>query len=308
MNFLWLEYFSAVVEEGSIRNAAARMYVSDQAVSEVVKKLERELGAQLLQRTRPQAVTPAGEALYRYAAEILDLKRQMVNEISERYADCRKDTVRIGISALGAPDFLPGLMAQVRKQIPGVRLELVRQSSVNARDFSGADLYFPLIPLDDSLEHVVLRRDAVCVMVSRQLLEKTYGASLEASVRELEGGRLPAFRALPFIDTRSAAASGFSQHQLCSEDEFRLSPLICTDSPETMLALCGDGYGAVIVMESEIRRHLSTLPPEQRKELRFYPLHLASGSADLAVSYRAGKRLSRLEQQFIQIAREFFRS
>ncbi|MCI8539506.1 MAG: LysR family transcriptional regulator [Oscillospiraceae bacterium] len=146
MNFLWLEYFTAVVEEKSIRGAAARMYVSEQAVSEVLKKLEKELGTQLLQRTRPQTVTPAGTVLYRYAMEILSTKERMVSEITENYADARKHTIRIGVSALGPPDFLPALLERVRNQIPGIRLELVRQSSTEAKEFSGADLYFPLIP------------------------------------------------------------------------------------------------------------------------------------------------------------------
>lgn len=302
MNFLWLEYFSAVVEDGSIRSAAARMYVSEQSVSEVIKKLEKELGAQLLQRTRPQAVTPAGEVLYRYAAEILELKRQMVNEISENYAECRKDTIRIGVSALGLPDFLPALMERVQDRMPNVKLELVRQRSMNAKDFSGADLYFPPIPLDDSLEHIILHRDEICVMVSRALLEKTYGAKLDAACRKLSGGCLPDFRDLPFIDTRYAAP-GFSQQQLWGED-VRLSPVIYTDSLETKLSLCADGYGAAIVMENEIRQ---CLEPELRQKVRVFPLRLDQGSADLAVSYRAGKRLSELERQFIQIAKDFFR-
>lgn len=306
MNFLWLEYFTAVAEEKSIRGAAARLYVSDQAVSEVIKKLERELGTRLLQRTRPQTITPAGAVLYRYAAEILTLKRQMVTEILENYADARKNTIRIGISAFGSPDFLPALLERARSQIPGVRLELVQQPSINAKDFSGADLYFPLIPLDDSLEHVILRRDGICVLASQSLLEKTYGDEWEAACRTLEQGRLPGFRELPFLDMRSAADSGFAQHQLCGEDEFRLCPLIYTDSPETMLSLCIDGYGAIILTESEARQRLDGLPPEKRDEMRRFPLHLDTAGTSLAVSYRKGRELSPLERQFIRIASEFF--
>ncbi|MCI8539507.1 MAG: hypothetical protein HFF18_12775 [Oscillospiraceae bacterium] len=40
--------------------------------------------------------------------------------------------------------------------------------------------------------------------------------------------------------------------------------------------------------------------------MRRFPLRLDTAGAGLAVSYRKGKRLSALERQFIQIAKDFF--
>ena len=58
--------FLAIVEEGSITAAAARLSVGKSGVSDVLKSLEVSLGVQLLTRTtRRQTLTPIGQKFYR---------------------------------------------------------------------------------------------------------------------------------------------------------------------------------------------------------------------------------------------------
>jgi DNA-binding transcriptional LysR family regulator len=72
MNLHGLSVFAAVVEAGSMSRAAARLNLSQSAVSQAVKALEASLGTELLDRSRkPVAPTPAGETLYRESAGLL---------------------------------------------------------------------------------------------------------------------------------------------------------------------------------------------------------------------------------------------
>ena len=58
--------FLAIVEEGSITAAAARLSMGKSGVSDVLKSLEVSLGVQLLTRaTRRQTLTPIGQKFYR---------------------------------------------------------------------------------------------------------------------------------------------------------------------------------------------------------------------------------------------------
>ncbi len=66
MLFRQFEYFQAVVETGNFYAAGERCSVSQSAISQQIKKLEDELGAELLERhNRTFSLTPAGEHFYR---------------------------------------------------------------------------------------------------------------------------------------------------------------------------------------------------------------------------------------------------
>ncbi|MGW5369978.1 LysR family transcriptional regulator [Streptomyces sp. NPDC004009] len=67
-----LRAFVAVAEELHFTRAAARLYVAQQALSRDVRRLERELGAELFVRTTRQVtLTPDGERLLPHARRVL---------------------------------------------------------------------------------------------------------------------------------------------------------------------------------------------------------------------------------------------
>ncbi|MFE1270281.1 LysR family transcriptional regulator [Streptomyces sp. NPDC058758] len=68
-----LRAFTAVAEELHFTRAAGRLFVAQQALSRDVRRLEREIGAQLFVRTTRQvALTPDGERLLPHARRVLD--------------------------------------------------------------------------------------------------------------------------------------------------------------------------------------------------------------------------------------------
>lgn len=68
-----LRAFLAVAGELHFTRAAARLYVAQQALSRDIRRLERELGAELFVRTTRQvSLTPDGERLVPYARRVLD--------------------------------------------------------------------------------------------------------------------------------------------------------------------------------------------------------------------------------------------
>ncbi len=63
MNFQNIEYFLAVVEYRNFTKAAQSLYISQQSLSENIRRLEEEIGTPLLYRCRSLSLTPAGEFL-----------------------------------------------------------------------------------------------------------------------------------------------------------------------------------------------------------------------------------------------------
>ncbi|MEU5902260.1 MULTISPECIES: LysR family transcriptional regulator [Streptomyces] len=74
-----LRAFVAVAEELHFTRAAARLYVAQQALSRDVRRLERELGAELFSRTTRQVtLTADGERLLPYARRVLEAQDDLV--------------------------------------------------------------------------------------------------------------------------------------------------------------------------------------------------------------------------------------
>src|SRR5688500_5005872 len=68
-----LRYVRTIAETGSFTAAAARLYLAQPSLSVQVRKLERELGAALFERTgRRVTLTAAGESFLRHANRALD--------------------------------------------------------------------------------------------------------------------------------------------------------------------------------------------------------------------------------------------
>ena len=63
MNFTSLRYFLVTAEEGNITHAANRLFISQQALSGHINKLEKELNLRLFHRTPVFSLTYAGRQL-----------------------------------------------------------------------------------------------------------------------------------------------------------------------------------------------------------------------------------------------------
>lgn len=64
MNFQNIEYFLAVAEYGNFTKAARSLYISQQSLSENIKRLEEEIGTPLLVRGKTVTLTRAGECFF----------------------------------------------------------------------------------------------------------------------------------------------------------------------------------------------------------------------------------------------------
>ena len=68
-----LRYFISVAEEGNFTRAAARLFMTQPALSRAVRQMERELGAALFLRThRGATLTMAGQVLLREGRAALE--------------------------------------------------------------------------------------------------------------------------------------------------------------------------------------------------------------------------------------------
>ena len=76
MELAQLEVFLSVARERRFSRAAEKLYRTQSAVSQTIRKLEDELGESLFDRSSREGVlTDAGQVLYEYAEKLLNLRR-----------------------------------------------------------------------------------------------------------------------------------------------------------------------------------------------------------------------------------------
>lgn len=120
-----LAAFCAVVERRSFSRAAARLGVTQPAVSLQVRALEKRLGIQLLDRSGRRVVpTEAGLRLYRGAQRLLSLEEELLRELVGETEGPLAGMLRIGASTGPAAIVVPVLLCEFERENPGVSVEL----------------------------------------------------------------------------------------------------------------------------------------------------------------------------------------
>ncbi len=113
-----------IIKYGSFSEAAAALNISQPAVSLHVQRLERELGARLLDRGGPRArLTPHGEAFLRHAERIAAAHTEMREDIA-RLAHDLTGALRLAASTIPGEFLLPSLLADFTALHPNVTAAL----------------------------------------------------------------------------------------------------------------------------------------------------------------------------------------
>lgn len=120
-----LAAFCAVVERESFSRAAAALGVTQPAVSQQVRSLEKRLGVQLLDRSGRRVVpTDSGQQLYQGAQRLLALEEQLVSEITLPARGPLTGTLEIGASTGPAAIVVPLVLCEFQRAHPGLQVEL----------------------------------------------------------------------------------------------------------------------------------------------------------------------------------------
>ncbi|MFF4574347.1 LysR family transcriptional regulator [Streptomyces sp. NPDC001410] len=148
-----LRYFVAVAEELHFTRAAERLYVSQPALSKQIRALERQLGADLLQRDQHGvALTAAGEALLPHARRVLAAWEEGAAAVEAAKA-AQRSTLVVGMSTSpGRGGLLPAIRSRFTAAHPEAtaRLRQVSWEDPTAGLADGsADVAFVWLPLPD---------------------------------------------------------------------------------------------------------------------------------------------------------------
>lgn len=116
MNAKQFRYVLVLAREGSFSKAADVLNITQPSLSQYIKKIEKEIGLELFDRTNGDVrITDAGRVYIDAGKRILDIEHQMENAIND-LAACKTGSLVIGTSPYRAASMMP-LIAQRFKAI-----------------------------------------------------------------------------------------------------------------------------------------------------------------------------------------------
>lgn len=180
MNLRDLQYLVAVADERHFGRAADACFVSQPTLSTQIRKLESELGVELIERNpRNIALTDAGRQVVDRARLVL-AEADNIREIARRAADPDAGTLRIGLFPTLGPYLLPHVVPKVRERFPKLELLLVEEKTEQVlEDLRDGKLDVGVLALpvhDDQLvEHRLFSEDFVLAVPAKHDLAKNEG-------------------------------------------------------------------------------------------------------------------------------------
>jgi DNA-binding transcriptional LysR family regulator len=125
MELSQLEVFLAVAREHRFSRAAEKLYRTQSAVSQTIRKLEDELGEALFDRSSREGVlTDAGQVLYEYAERLLNLRKDAHDSLVE-LRELQKGKLLIAANEFTALYLLP-VLSEFRRLHPMIKITVQR--------------------------------------------------------------------------------------------------------------------------------------------------------------------------------------
>jgi DNA-binding transcriptional LysR family regulator len=127
-----LEYAAAVARFGSFRRAAEELHISQPALSETVRKLEAELGVDILERQRTGAtISDHGRELLPHLLDVIEAAKRLRYAADEQHQSSR--TVRLGTVSAATSPLLTATIQAFRNTHPTTQVDvtLVQQQRLH---------------------------------------------------------------------------------------------------------------------------------------------------------------------------------
>jgi len=288
-----IETFLTVAREGSFSRAAKKLYRTQPAISQTVRKLEQELGESLFDRSSREGIlTDAGRVLEAYAEKLLNLRGEALAALEE-LRQVHSGHLRISANEFTCLYLLP-VLVEFRRRYPGIKVTVQRAlASHIPNELLNHNAEMGVIsfhPADASLRSVVVYRDMLAFLVPPH---HRLAKEREVHIRQL-GDELFVAHNVP-SPYRQKVLETFNRRKVPLHMDIELPTI------EAIKKFVARGNGVALLpgicIESEIARG----------ELVRVPVRELNFERKLRVVYRKTASLSHAAQAFLGVAEQFSR-
>jgi DNA-binding transcriptional LysR family regulator len=283
----------ATYEHGSLTAAAEELGYAQPSVSEQIRSLEKSCGAQLFRRVgRGVVPTTVADALRPHAERTLAAAEE-ARRAMQRVTTLETGTIRFGMFGTARLYAGAGLVADVLRQHPGVRVELIGQNSNEVQDdlrrgrLEAAMIAVPTVSSEGMSVTPVARDELVYISADPERLRAPVTA------QRLSRASL----VMPETTWRADDSTRIILRQLLHETGRNPQTRIEVEDVETAVELVGMGLADSVIPRGAAEQLLPRLAPSAG----LVPLRPRQFDT-LAIVHRAGATLSPAARLMIELA------
>jgi LysR family cyn operon transcriptional activator len=278
-----LRAFVAIVDASGFARAAARLNLSQPALSRQIHALERDLGVKLFDRTRRRVqLTSEGEDLLARSRRLLT-DAHALGERARALTGGETGVLRIGAAPQAIETMLAAFCSRYRRRHPGVDINLTEEGGANLPGrLERGDVHLALIAVGDARFHY-------------RLLAPLYVLAIAPSAHPLARRAVVEMTELadtPLLVPRRGFGSREWFDAACAVADMRPRVLMESGAPQTLVALARAGYGIAIVPSNT---------PVPRGGVRAVPILLAGVPVGrwVTVAWDARRSLPPYAERFV---------
>ena len=288
-----MEYIYQIYKEGGFSQAAQKLYVSQPAISSIVRRTEQQLGVPLFDRST-SPVRPTEDGLY--YIQCIERIRAIEDEMAQYFEQrtrCDHGTLSIGSGTYYCTYLLPGMIRDFHALHPGIQISQLESSSVQRLPMLlQGELDFSLdvnIIEEPTLKSVPVARENILLAVPSSfpcndklryyrltMADIRRGVHLDEQFPVVD---ISAFRDEPFVLMKPGNHSHDMLQELCRLGGFDPKVVISTDQMLTAYYIACEGAGITIVRDTSLR-HVAL-----SSNLCYYRLPKGLDSRDIFLTY-----------------------
>lgn len=251
INFELYKVFYTVAKSGSFSAAAKELYITQSAVSQSIRNLEKKLETCLLIRgTRSVQLTNAGEMLMSHVDQAYNLLKSAEHKIGEMKS-LTLGEIRIGVGDTILRYLLTPLLQQFLTDYPNIKLQIINRTSSGIIDSikkGAVDFGIATMPVNDNDIETTEFREVDDVFVASSRFEKYRNVSI--SLNELS--------CIPLLLLQKDSMTRHNLDDYFTSKGISIIPEIELESVELLVEYARIGLGVAHVLKESAQAHIQS--------------------------------------------------
>lgn len=296
-SLIMLQYIDVLVKHGNYTKAAQNLYISQSYLTQTIKKIENELGIEIINRqTVPLQLTEAGKIYYEYLTSLVNKQEQFRKKI-QKYTDTNYTAIQIGVLPSLGTYLLPLVLPAFMQKYPNIKIELHEYMPKNSEEKTinqTLDFFIGQNPETISpnlISHKCGKHHYYALIPESSKLYRKKTSNIECNhsfIKKLLQEKL----------ILTSHGSGIRQRIEYLIAKYKIKPDIVLESSNifTLVELAKKGMGVTFIPES-----VNICGKTGDLAYNLIPLPLEFISLSYFIAYSANKMLSVAEKEFVNL-------